>query len=320
MPLTSPIHQNGELWPTALVILSSILYGFLGYFGASLLNLHFSIAAMLFWRFAIASLCILLITLQRKVRFCDSKNPFISKKINSSSYLLLLSAIAYCAACTFYFMASKLTGTGIAMVIYFIYPLFVVFFDMLQKKEWVDKNTMISLLILMLGLFLLKNKNEHHVMSLQGVVYALMSAFFFACYVFTCKSMSNKLSSHFLTFILCLSNACFFLIYALATHTLLFPSSIKMWLFIFGLGIIATALPVQLMLEGLKSISASKAAILSVLEPAVTLFVGMLLLSEQVGNLQIIGTLVILFSAIYIQSTTKKIAPKNITYSEGPLR
>lgn len=37
------------------VCLSGLLYGINGYFGLQLLNQHFSINAMLFWRFCLAS-------------------------------------------------------------------------------------------------------------------------------------------------------------------------------------------------------------------------------------------------------------------------
>lgn len=295
-------EKSGEFFSTSLVIVSATLYGFLGYFGASLLNLNFSIPSMLFWRFAIATLWMIVAMGKSK-----DYNSLKAKNIKSPLLFLALSSICYCTACTFYFMASRLTGTGIAMVIYFAYPMFVVLMVMLKEKKLIDKNTCISLIIIVVGLFLLKGNSEGHIVSKWGVFFALCSALFFACYVYCSKFISNKLPSNILTLMLCFSNAVLFLIVSLATHSFMVPTTLKMWVFATGLGVIATALPIQLMLEGLKIISASKASIVSALEPAITLFVGMLLLNEYVTHLQILGAFTILFSAIYIQFSNQKL-------------
>lgn len=294
-------EKNQEPWAVMLITLSAILYGFLGFFGASLLNLNFAISTMLFWRFMIASGWILVWMMINKPK--SNRTSFTAK----TKLCLVTSSICYCTACTFYFMASKLIGTGIAMVIYFAYPIFVVIFILLKERQWIDKHTCISLIIVLTGLFLLQGRNEQQFVAKSGILFALASAFFFAIYVYISKIISSKISSHLNTFLLCLSNAILFLIYSLITHTFAIPSSFKSWLFTIGLGIIATALPIQLMLEGLKTISATKASILSSLEPTVTLFVGMLLLGEDVTRLQILGAFIILFSALYLQFPNRKL-------------
>ncbi len=188
-----------------------------------------------------------------RYRVANLSTKKLSNQDKAPYCFLILSGLAYSTACTFYFMSSQLTGTGLAMVIYFTYPLFVVLFVVLAKRKWADKKTFISLVILLLGLFLLKNPRENQVISGVGLLYGLASAFFFAVYVYLSKLISNKLPSYLLTFLLCLSNSLFFAIYSLSTHTFIIPSSLKMWAFACGLGIIATALPVQLMLEGIKN-------------------------------------------------------------------
>jgi drug/metabolite transporter (DMT)-like permease len=79
------------------------------------------------------------------------------------------------------------------------------------------------------------------------------------------------------------------------------PETLKSWLYILAVGIIATALPIQLMLKGLKYISSMRASIISVVEPLVTVFVGVILLQETISYLQFIGVFVILASALLVQ-------------------
>ncbi len=92
-----------------------------------------------------------------------------------------------------------------------------------------------------------------------------------------------------------------FLSIILIRHEFIFPNSYKEWFYISALGIIATALPIQLLLEGLKHIHASKVAVLSVLEPVVTLIVGITALHESTSTLQLTGAIIILLSAVIIQ-------------------
>lgn len=64
--------------------------------------------------------------------------------------------------------------------------------------------------------------------------------------------------------------------------------------------IVATAIPIQLLLDGLKYVSPVKASILSVFEPLVTVFIGFVLLHETMSSLQSIGITIVLLGAILI--------------------
>jgi drug/metabolite transporter (DMT)-like permease len=64
------------------------------------------------------------------------------------------------------------------------------------------------------------------------------------------------------------------------------------------MAIICTALPILLLLKGLKYISSEKAAIVSVLEPVFVLLSGIILLGETVSVMQIFGTIIILSGAV----------------------
>jgi drug/metabolite transporter (DMT)-like permease len=55
------------------------------------------------------------------------------------------------------------------------------------------------------------------------------------------------------------------------------------------------------MLEGLKYISSLRASIISVLEPLVTVVLGVILLNESISNLQILGSCLILGSTLLVQ-------------------
>jgi drug/metabolite transporter (DMT)-like permease len=70
---------------------------------------------------------------------------------------------------------------------------------------------------------------------------------------------------------------------------------------LFALGIVATALPIQFMLKGLKHISSMRVATISVLEPIITVLVGIFWLNESVSLLQILGACLTLSSVGLMQ-------------------
>lgn len=284
-----------QLWAIFLVALSGILYGFIGYFGTKILDSNFSVSNMLFWRFFTAFVWITGLTLWRKEKIFSYK-----KNKNIFFQTFFLSSIFYSGASALYFMASQHTGTGLAMVIFFSYPVFVAIMAWFTHKAKMNIFSIFSLIAIVLGLFFLKGHNES-ALNLLGIALAIAAAFFYAFYVMISKKSIGFLSSNALTFLVCFGNMLFFLVMALSTKTFALPTTFNLCLYILALGIFATALPIQLLLDGLKFVSPLKASILSVLEPMVTLIIGVTLLAETMTSLQVLGIFIVLAGAILIQ-------------------
>lgn len=287
--------EKPQIQAVGIIALSGILYGFLGFFGAQLLNEKFSVSTMLFWRFLIAGFWMLGYSCwKQEIAF---KNL---SRLSLFSIPLFLSTICYSAGSAFYFLASRHTGTGLAMVIFFSYPLFVAIFAWAQNNWRINKYAMAALLAIVIGLFLLKGDDGNPI-TITGIVLGIISALFYAIYVFKTKQIVKEIVSSHFTMIICLNCAAIFLIISLTTQTFAFPTTLNAWVYIFAIGIVATAIPIQLLLEGLKVISPLKASMISVLEPVVTLLVGIMLLSEPISALQITGVFILLLGAIAIQ-------------------
>lgn len=285
------LHQKATL----LVMLSASLYGCLGFFGIKLLEQHFSVACMLFWRFLIAMLWMILL---------NGKNMRITllqhKKV-SLLFAFFIGALFYSGSSLYYFLASELTGTGPAMVIFYAYPIFIILFTIIMEKRWVKKPVWFALLIIVLGLYLLKDPHSTHALNTKGIYYAILAALCYALYFYASKYTTNKISSYSLTIMVCGGCCTLFLILSLYEHSFTWPSRFSGWGYILALGIFATALPIQLLQEGLKYVHPEKASILSALEPCITFTLGILLLKEPFILQQVIGEAIIIFAAIGVQ-------------------
>ncbi len=75
-----------------------------------------------------------------------------------------------------------------------------------------------------------------------------------------------------------------------------------------GLAILATVLPIYLVYVAMRTINSTKASILSVFEPIVTIILGIIFLQEKITIAQYIGVIIIL-GGVYIVQSCKKAKP-----------
>lgn len=288
--------QHKILKASLLIALSGILYGFLGFLGTKVLEENMSTSTMLFWRFLISSAWMFIFVVRDR-----STEQLLHLNKRLLFFTLVIGAIGYAASSHFYFVASEHVGTGLAMVIFFTYPIMVTLFSWLTKKDSFSFKTLFILISMMGGLFLLKGSSDSS-FGLAGILFGIASAAFYALYIIGSKKYSKvPIDSNVLTTLLSIGCTILFFILSLSDNSLSFPASINSWAYLLILGIVATAIPIQLMLEGLKYISSVRASIISVLEPLVTVLVGVFLLEESISLVQTLGACIILGSAILVQ-------------------
>ncbi len=289
------IRKDHKIFGTFLVALSGLMYGLVGYFGMQLFFEGFSVPAMLFWRFLVAALWMLLIGILTRRNF---------RKLFSNFRLMLrlasVGAVSYAGCSAFYYLSSQHIGTGPAMVIFFSFPVFVMLFSLIFEQAAINRYVIIALVMVVTGLILLNGSGQHN-LSNKGIVLALIASFSYGIYVYCSQHSSSMVDSLWLTLFICVGCSAIFLVFAYATNTFQVPANAQAWKNILILGILATAIPIQLLLNGLKYISSMKASILSVLEPVVTVVIGVLFLQESLEWMQIFGILVILSGAMVIQ-------------------
>jgi drug/metabolite transporter (DMT)-like permease len=251
----------------------------------------------LFWRFLTAALWMLLaVCFLRRGR---------KRKPDRAQVMLMLElatvgAISYAGGSCFFYLSSLRIGTGPAMVIFFSFPVFVTLFSVLFKQSKMNRYLVTALAMVMGGLVLLNGTGSHNLDNI-GIGLALIASFSYAIYVYYSKRSSTKVDSLWLTLFICMGCSLIFLSFALAAHSFHIPPTVRAWRDILILGILATAIPIQLLLNGLKYISSVKASILSVLEAVTTVVVGVMFLEETLSGMQVIGILIVLSGAIVIQ-------------------
>lgn len=276
-------EHRGSLY----AILSGFLYGFVGYFGVSAVQSSLSITNMLFWRFLIASLIIVLLLIGRfKWREHSRKALMIS---------FLNGAIFYALSTMLYFFACPYIGSGLSMVIFFTYPAMVLLLNYFFYGQGIPKIYYYAIVIIVVGMAFFIDTNEMQ-FDLVGIALSIASALLYACYIVSSKQIT--LAPTVSTFMVCVGcmTTCF--VFSLFNQSLVIPTSNEAWFNLLGISIISTTIPILLLLYSLNYISSEKASILSVLEPIFVLFFGVLLLNEPMKIPYLLGTIIVLAGAL----------------------
>lgn len=274
---------------TLCAISSGLCYGFLGYFGTSLINAGLSVCNMSFWRFFVATIVMFVILLP--------KHKMILQTYANSLKMLFYGVAFYGASTIAYFTSSQYIGTGAAMVILFIYPALIMLFNVIFHKAKLKKIYYFAFTILIGGIACLIDIHKF-TFNIFGIGLGMLSALFYAFYMLASKktTLPSSLST------LMVSAGCMIacLITSYIDSSFFIPSGFNVWLHIISMAVVCTALPILLLLQGLKYISTEKAAILSVLEPVFVVIFGILLLNENITNLKTIGMVMVLCGASLI--------------------
>lgn len=268
-------------------VLSGLFFGLLGYFGLSVINAKISVPTMLFWRFLISSLFILLLLSPQLANL--KKLPIETAKV------IVYGLFFYGSTSIFYFIAAQYIGSGLAMVIFFTYPALVMLINCLFYKHKLNGIYCLALVIIFIGMLCLVDSSKIN-FNFKGIAYSLLSAILYSLYIVSSKN--SPVSPLISTFWVSLSSALLCLIAALLHHSFVVPEGLTVWVNILGIGILCTALPIVFLLKGLKHISSLKVSILSVLEPVFVVIFGILLLGEEINLLQGFGILILLSGAL----------------------
>ncbi len=272
---------------TLYAIFSGFLYGLLGYFGISIIKSDVSVYNMLFWRFLVAALFIALLLIPH-IKTVKEKPLELFKAF-------CFGFIFYGIGSLLYFIASLYIGTGLAMVIFFCHPAFVLLINTVFFKTKITKAYILSIILILIGLCFMVDLHELKLDTL-GIGLAIISSLFYAIYIVTSKKY--KIAPLNAAFVICLGSALSAGILALIDNTFLIPNTLYIWANIFGIAIICTAVPILFLLLALNYIQAEKVAILSVLEPLCVMIFGILLLDESITCTQIIGSIIVLAAAL----------------------
>jgi len=191
-----------------------------------------------------------------------------------------------------YFYAFKNTTIANAVLTHYTAPVIVAFLAPLILKEVITKRIIVVIIIASIGLWIMLDGFSFKTTSggqMAGIMAGIFSGFAYAIIVIFLRMYSKNFNSLVLVFF---SNITIAVLLAPFIREIPLDA---LWSFLL-MGIIHSTIAPILYFQGLKYVTANRAAVLGYLEPVCAIILGMIFLQEILGINSIIGGILIIFS------------------------
>ncbi|MCT4621000.1 MAG: DMT family transporter [Marinisporobacter sp.] len=252
---------------------------------------------MLFYRFLIATIIFL-------AYMCFKKQNILLT--NKKLYLpFILSSLAYGTQCLLFFSAFKYISPSIGELIYYIYPIFVTISAFFFLGEPIHLRKVICILLSIIGCgFILLSPWDH--IQLKGIFMVIMASIMSTIYITMNKKVLSHIDSLTVTAYVSFGCSIYYLIYGTSTHTLELCINLKTFICILVLAFWSTIIGLFAFLKGLSLIGASKASIISLIEPLMTVLLSFIIFSTTLTVNQVIGGILIILSIYLFEKKSSK--------------
>jgi drug/metabolite transporter (DMT)-like permease len=280
-----------------LVALSSAAFGTLGVFGRFAYAEGMDAVTILFFRFSLAAILMLALLAVR----CE---PFPRGAVLVR--LIGMGSIGYVGQAFSYLTALKYASPGLVALLLYLYPVFVALLSALVLHEAITRIKGLALGLALVGTALTVGPAGGQA---PGILLAFSAAAIYSVYILVGAQVMKQVSP-------VQSSAVIFASAGVTSGLLMslngpqLPATGAGWATIASIVLIATVLPVVAFLTGLERIGPTNAAMLSTLEPAVTVLLATWLLDETLKPITLLGGGLILIALLLLtQSELRRIKP-----------
>lgn len=278
---------------TVLVAISATAFGSLAIFAKLAFAAQVNSTTMLTIRFTMAALLFWLLVLFTRTSARMTPKTMVT--------LFLLGACIYSSQSALYFAALALIPANTASLLLYTYPAMVFLAGLFLGTERISWSKSIALIFALCGLGLVLGAS-FSVLNLHGALFSLAAAAVYSVYTLVGNRVLRDVPSLPASAMVCTATAIVMLVWGLAGGRLTLEISLQGWLAIAGIVVFSTLIAILAYFAGLSRVGATKAAIISTLEPAVTVVLSYLVFGERMGPVQFLGGLLILAGIIVLQT------------------
>lgn len=281
------MRATGRMGGLLLIIVSAASFGTLAIFGRLAYADGIDVPTLLFLRFAIASLVmVVLLPVMRQ--------PLPRGRILVE--LIGMGAIGYVGQSFCYLSAVKYASAGLAALLLYLYPAFVFILSALFLKEKFTRLKTCALGLATVGAGLTANPQGG---SWTGILLAVSAAAIYAVYIIVGTGVMRRVSAAPSSLVIFASAAGVYGVVT-AVNGPHWPATRAGWMAVGGIALVATVIPVVTFLAGLKRVGPTDASMLSTLEPVVTVVLAAWVLGDSLRPVTLAGGALILAAVILL--------------------
>ena len=281
-------------------LLSAVGFGAMGVFGKLAYDAGVSVDALLLIRFGLAATLLLVIASARgALRGLSGRSVLIG---------LGMGGFGYAVQAGLYFSALARIDASLVALLLYVYPVLVVAAAVAIGRERASRQRVCALGIALAGIVLVLSGAASGRFDVLGALMALGAALTYTGYILVGDRAAADVPPLGLAALVCTG----------ATATLGLGSLVRGgpgltfgpvgWLWLAALALVSTVVPILLFFAGLARVGPSVAAILSILEPVVTVVGAASLFGESLTAAQLLGGALVLAAVLVVQWPTRRAA------------
>ena len=270
-----------------LIAISAASFGTLAIFGRFLYADGVDTFSMLFLRFGVAAVLMIMILLWRR-EILPGGNILLQ--------LIGMGALGYVGQSFSYLTAIKFASSGLVALLLYLYPMFVFVLSVLVLRERVTWPKVVALILAVLGTALTVDPAGG---QLPGILLSIAAALIYSVYIIVGTNVMKHVSVVQSSAVIFASAGAVYGILMLFNGIHL-PATSTGWLNVAGIVMVATVIPVVAFLAGLERVGPTNAAMLSTLEPVVTVLLAAWIFGEMLNPIVLLGGGLILIAVILL--------------------
>lgn len=283
-----------------LVLASAVAFGVMPIFGKLAFEAGVGVATLLVVRFAIAAPVLWGAVALRRVFPRGAGRGVLGRA-------LALGAVGYAMQAGLYFLALERMDASVLSLVLYSYPALVTGAAILLGREAANRRRLVALVTASGGLVLVLAGAGAGSLDLAGMALGAGAALTYTTYILVSDGVTSKLEALPLAALVSTGAAVSLGVVAAATGSLDLGFDPAGWVWLGCAALVSTVAAVVLFFSGMSRVGASTAAILSTLEPPVTVALVFVTFGEALGAVQILGALAVLGAAVIVNLPARRL-------------
>jgi drug/metabolite transporter (DMT)-like permease len=214
--------------------------------------------------------------------------------------LLALGGVVYTGQALTYFVALRSLPASLVVLIAYIYPSLVVVAGWLFLRRSVSQWHWVALAGSFAGVALLVGGTRFELS--WALVLAIASPMIYTGYILIGERVMSSVPAVAASAVIMSGAAIAFCLLAALNHELALPRNTNGWAVAFGIALFPTMLAISLFMAGLPRVGAARAALVSTVEPVITVLLAVVLLGDRLSAVQVVGGVLVLLAVILVQA------------------
>ena len=273
-------------------LLSAVGFGVMAVFAKLAYDDGVDLDALLLTRFGLAGLVLLVIAHARGRLRGLGRRAIVAG--------LLMGAVGYAAQAGLYFAALTRVDASEVALVFSIYPLLVMVMAVVTRRERATRRRAIGLVVALTGVALVLGGASAGTFDLAGAAFSLGSAVVYTTYILVGDRVAGTDPLAFATLVCCGAFGTF-AVWSVLHGVPDLGFAARGWLWLVLIALVSTVGAILLFFAGLARVGPSVAALLSIVEPVVTVSSAALVFGESLSAQQALGGALVLGTVLFVQ-------------------